>query len=417
MSNYDPLDSEPGVPDKLGVFGGLEERLGLFGGVVSLVLSMVGTGIVAFPFAFGLCGGWTAVLGLAGIAFLAFLSYTMLMQCTARMGVTSYGGLMPAIPKGWTYYADASLWLLLVLATTAYILIVADMIRTLILGSSTDLPLLLSDGVLFASICLVVFPLCLARSFHGLACVNTYCSCAILTVVAAIMWKCYQLSQDESNFAPARPTGLSLMLAAPILGNAMFGHMNIAQVYAELTLESKKHAHVVPLIACIAVFVLYSAVGLSGYLAFGRSVGPDVIADIARRHGSQDYIVVLMQVLLVTYILCKLPLLVMPLRSITLSYVTPGKNPNAVSLPVNAGVVFGLLTSSYLAALALPHLDLCLEVLGATCVVPMCFTVPARLAWSCVEPRPTASCIILGVSGLCISALSMIAIVYKDEQA
>jgi len=414
MSNYDPLDSEPGVPDKLGVFGGLEERLGLFGGVVGLVLSMVGTGIVTFPFVFGLCSDSMGILVLGTIALLVYLSYTMLMQCTARMGVTSYGGLMPAIPKAWTYYVNASLWLLLVLATTSYILIAADMTRTLILGSSTDLPLLLSDGVLFALICLVVFPLCLARSLHGLALLNMYCTGAILTVVVAIVWKCYTISKESSNFAPAHPTAVSLMLAVSILGNAMFGHMNVVQVYAELTAKTKKHAHVVPLIACIAVFVLYSAVGLSGYLAFGRSVGPDVIADIARRHGSQDYIVVLMQVLLVTFILCKVPLLVMPLRSITLGYVSPGKNPNDVSLSVNLVVVFCLLTSSYLGALALPRLDLCLEVLGATCVVPLCFTVPARLAWSCVEPRPTVASIILGLAGVCISFLTLGAVVIKQ---
>jgi len=416
VEGYECLGEPPGT------WAGVEERLGFLGGAASLAVSMLGTGIVASPYCFALCGclgGPAALLVLGG---LVQLSYASLIRCTSQLRVPSYGGLIErsegahAVPRAWSRYTNVALWLLLILATTACVLISAHIIRSVASQAlhASSPGLLLSNRGLFATILIAIYPLCLATSLHGLSWISTYCSGAILAVVALITWEAYGISSASplpaSEAVQAGTTWSSVLLALPIFGCAMFGHMNIAQIYAELRPSVKPHASKVAFIACAFVMVLYLAVGVVGYMAFGKNTEADVVSQIAAVRG-QSRVVTSIQALLASFIVLKTPLIILPLRTLTLAILCLDINSGDLSAGKNAALTLALLVCVYCMALALPDLGKLLELLGAVCVMPLCFVVPARLSWAVEEPRRTVSCLVMGLAGLLVSALSLVSMV------
>mmetsp|Transcript_117373 Transcript_117373/g.374057 ORF Transcript_117373/g.374057 Transcript_117373/m.374057 type:complete len:445 (+) Transcript_117373:19-1353(+) len=395
---------------------GIEQRLGTAGAIQTLVVSMLGTGIVAFPYGFALCGYIVGPLALVFMGYLAHLSYISLVRCTAATHSASYGGLLEEIPGAWKGYTDVALWLLLVLVLTAYVLIAGDIIRS-VAGSMSadvqDLPML-QNPVLFAIILVTVFPLSLFKSLAGLSVISTYCSCAILVVVGLIVWEAYAAyvadPPSEELAVTAGAKAGSVMLAVPIFACAMFGHMNISQVYAELKPELKARAPFISAAACLIVAALYLLIGAVGYAAFGRGAATDVVTQIAARGGESGSVLAI-QALLGSFIVLKMPLAVLPLRNLSLELMMPGKDPASVSGCVNAGLTATLLGAVYLAVMLIPDLGKVLELLGAICVVPLTFVVPARLAWTLEVPRPTLRCVLLAGTGVVASVLSVAVVV------
>lgn len=403
---------DPGDAPEL--WAGAEQRLGFFGATVSLAVSMLGTGIVAFPYSFALCGYVVGPIALAFIGFLGYLSYVSLIRCTAKMRVASYGGLLGAIPKVWGHYTNIALWFLLIFATTAYVLIAADTIRSTSLKGLGGESVILQNHVLFALILAVIYPTCLARSVRGLSAVSAYCSSAVLAVVVLIIWKAYCIYTDSPPLGDLGMTAStepgSILLAVPILGSAMFGHMNISQIYAELHPKVKPLASAVALAACLGVVALYLVVGCVGYAAFGRGAKADVVAQIAASSG-EDPAVVAAQGLLASFIVLKTPFLILPLRNLTVSLLAPSANAMELPLRAHAGLTLALLACVYAAAVALPDLGKVIEILGAVCAIPLSFVVPARLSWSIEVPRPATACLLLAGAGSLASVLSLTAIV------
>jgi len=407
-----------------GAWAGQKENLGFWPAVVSLSVSMMGTGIVAFPFAFALCGyvGGPAALCLFGT--MAFQSYSALLRCTALAREVSYGELVARAGSWWQRYTTWALWVLLVMANAAYVIIAAHVIRSVALQDAVGEapPMWLSNAVLFALIVAVIFPLCLTTSLQGLSLVTTYCSFAIFAVTGIIIWRCTEIlltSPPAPSSGPKAVTEpLPVLLALPIVSCGMFGHMNIGQIYGEMLPGVKPRANLVALTACVIVIAFYAAVGFAGYAAFGQDAQSDIVAQLAA-HDREGLLVSVGQTLLTSFIVLKTPLVVFPLRAVTLGLLAPlgGQGPGGPrrrsaslkELPRggNAALTAGLLACIYLVAVALPALDTLLEVLGALAVVPLCFVVPARISWAMETPRRSALCIGLGSVGAVVSALSL----------
>jgi len=294
------------------------------------------------------------------------------------------------------------------------VLIASDIIKSSLgHGSSKDMPLILQNHVLFAVILLVMLPLCLAKSFNGVKLISTYCTFAILTVTFLIVWRCLQVAVGDTLPQSTAPTASaaapSVVLALPLFGCAMFGHMNMSQIYAELRPDAKQHAPMVSLAACTITLVVYMLVGGTGYAAFGRTATPDVVAQIAL-HCGETADVAIMHSLMASFVVLKTPLLILPLRSLTLQLLDPTLKPNEVPAGRHFLLTLTLLACVYLAAVVLPKLDRLLEILGALFVVPLCFIVPAKLSWAIEVPRPSLKCITLGVFGTAASLLSLVAV-------
>merc|ERR1712061_452072 len=101
----------------------------------------------------------------------------------------------------------------------------------------------------------------------------------------------------------------------------------MSQIYAELRPEAKQHAPMVSLAACTGTLCLYLLVGAVGYAAFGRTAMPDVVAQIAL-HCGESADIAFLHSLLASFVVLKTPLLILPLRSLTLQVLDPELKPS-----------------------------------------------------------------------------------------
>lgn len=169
----------------------------------------------------------------------------------------------------------------------------------------------------------------------------------------------------------------------------------------------KPQARNVVLVACVSAAVLYLIVGLIGYAAFGRETQSDIIAQISA-HSGEDGFIMIIQSVLASFIIFKTPLLVLPLRNLSIGIVSPTTNPIELVAWKHILLTFGLLTCVYIATIALPLLGTVLAVNGAVCVIPLTFVVPARVSWSIEVPRPAVRCLVLALTGIVSSIISLV---------
>eukprot|EP00929_Paragymnodinium_shiwhaense_P080078 TRINITY_DN41746_c0_g1_i1.p1 TRINITY_DN41746_c0_g1~~TRINITY_DN41746_c0_g1_i1.p1 ORF type:complete len:450 (-),score=47.46 TRINITY_DN41746_c0_g1_i1:106-1389(-) len=405
-------------------FAGLDEQLTFLEAMFSLVLSMLGAGVVAFPYCYNLCGYVLGSLLLIFFGCVAWLSYSLLVQSSKATTSASYGDLVEGVPQPWGHFTKLSLWLLLVLVNASYTIIVADIVRSVALTKTAAPSWWLANSYLFAGILLIPFPLCLLKSFHALAGVSSFCSVAIVAAIALMVWELELVREETALIVPTAASRTPIqqesdvapfVLAIPIVAVSMFGHMNMSQIYAELKPQLKPRANAVAGSACMIVTCVYMAIGVLGYTAFGANAGPDILVSVADWTGGSTGVAII-QMLLAAFLLFKMPLIVLPLRAVTHSIVSPDGNRD-LSTGSHALLTFALMFASYLATIALPNLDTLLEVMGALCVIPISFIVPARIAWSHITPRPMWQCIALGAVGVSSSVLSIVQLVSKHAHS
>merc|ERR1719469_636280 len=170
-----------------------------------------------------------------------------------------------------------------------------------------------------------MFPLCLTKSFADVSWVTTYCTCAMFSVVGIIICRCVAISINSPPAPESTPgvgtSAANVVLALPILGCVMFGHMNVGQIYGELLPSVKPKANLVALTSCSLVIVLYLGIGIAGYMAFGSEAWPDIVAQLAN-HDHGGVTMSACQVLLASFIVLKTPLLLIPLRGISIDLLS-----------------------------------------------------------------------------------------------
>lgn len=413
------LDVQVGSIQDVGTFAGVEQKLGFWSAVFSLAISMIGAGVVASPFAIAACGYIVGPAVLVMICVLSYFSYTMLVNCTRSGVVSSWGDLLAKyLSPAWVMYANVSLVLMLNLALSAYLVISGNVIRSAT-SILTPPAVLMTDGVLFAILLLIMLPFVLAKSLQGLAKLANVCTVALFAVVALIIFECIRVCRMGFPYSQAGPTPKmqAPLVAVPIFASACFGHMNMSQIYAEMKPGLKPVAHKVVFAAILGAAVIYMSIGMMGYMAFGSSVNSDVVLQLAASGAASAdswlpswVVVAVIHTCLAMFLILKCPLLVLPTRSIVLGLL--GQNAADVSQKMHVSATLGVLGVAYAGAILLPQLSLILGVLGATVVIPMCFIVPPRLAWEHEVPRRTGLCIVVAVVGFLATALSLVQCAY-----
>merc|ERR1719398_166539 len=82
--------------------------------------------------------------------------------------------------------------------------------------------------------------------------------------------------------------------------------------------------------------MLYTAIGLIGYSAYGKAVKDDVVMDIGMYEDKTEAVVATIQVLLAFFIILKTPMLILPTRGVVMTLL--GKNASELYLSSQASM-------------------------------------------------------------------------------
>lgn len=384
----------------------VEETLSFWGAVGSLLVSMLGPGIVAYPFAISLCGYTLGPVVLIMFCTFAYESYCALLRCTKKLETASYDGLLSLLPSAWGHCANASLAVLLILACSMYILVAADTLSAI----SANLPgasLLAVNWIRFAVLVVALFPLCLTRTLSGLASVTSFCFACIAVVAVLVVWLCTQQWEGEAahDAVVVKATSPELVLRAiPIFSTSLFGHMNFPRLYAEMKTEVKPQAEAVARTSVVILCCLLLVFGLAGYAVFGQSVQGDILTQLALAQG-ETWSMGAAQALMLLFVILKTPLMVFPMRALVLAAARPGQTLSDLSAVSNVLLTVSLLVCVYAAACLLPNLNIVMTLLGALCCVPLTFIFPARLLHMAEPDKGPWRSGLLGFVGVAISGM------------
>lgn len=370
--------------------------LSFSGAALILFCTAVGAGVVAMPRAFSFSGWIAGMVALVVSAALSNLSLSCLFKCAQNhRGPSTYQSLVQKhLPTGLSFFVEIAVALLLLGAVGTMLLLTMHVWESVELA--TGIALLPQSHMPWAIFILATL-LCLPRNFadlQGLSVVNV---CSTLTVIILI---CFESSRVDSSGMPGTvwrtwlpapgfssstsPTGLLAALSIILYG--FFCQIQAPQLYSELQPSVRQNASLVGVVASTACCIIYVAVGVLGYAAFGVKTESDILAQLTKLNPG-NHRLCLAQVLFGLVLLLSTPLVLAPLRSMLLRSLA--KDPHGlveaqdVSSEVHIATTSSILALAMVIALNVPGVDFIMGILGATCVVFLALIVPGLLTLRC----------------------------------
>lgn len=249
---------------------------------VTLVLTSVGSGVFALPFAFSLAGVGCGALLAALLAGLSWLSGYALIRCCEETRCFSYEELMVAAwgSRG-AVLMEVLIVVLLVGAMAAMITLIADALPAAQQLLLSQAPAQGGDAVMCAVLLLVLFPLSCARSLTALSHFNAFGVLCVFSVCAYVVAHGL-LAEDGGGVLAHRPAfagAAGSMRALPIVMLSYCMHVQVPPVYGELERRSVRRfsgALAAQTVSCLALYLL---MGVCGLRLFGpeESVPGDVL--------------------------------------------------------------------------------------------------------------------------------------------
>eukprot|EP00768_Dysnectes_brevis_P003009 gnl/Dysnectes_brevis/2181_a2540_2175.p1 GENE.gnl/Dysnectes_brevis/2181_a2540_2175~~gnl/Dysnectes_brevis/2181_a2540_2175.p1 ORF type:complete len:459 (+),score=155.06 gnl/Dysnectes_brevis/2181_a2540_2175:90-1466(+) len=322
-SQLDTIDSEPKIA---------QGNSSVYSSIFNLSNTIVGSGVLTIPFDLQ-CTGYG--LGMAGLIFVAccsLFSFYMLSFASKRTGLFSYRDIGAALfgPR-----AGLLVELLVVVYTT---------------GSCCSYPIIMRDNMFwwdpsdptqhtYTIICmwivvaLIVFPLALLPKLDFLRFTSLAALLSVLYIVFVIIVFYLEVNVFGTvvlDPAPGPPQAInsdlvSVFTAFPLLGVAFTAHYNCLNVYAELKERSLARMNKVIGGTGSIIIVLYSAMGMFGYLTFTDLTQDDILKNFAQLPNPSLYVNFANICMLFT-IIFSFPMVSFALRKSLLSLVFPKKH-------------------------------------------------------------------------------------------
>ncbi|OVA17229.1 Amino acid transporter [Macleaya cordata] len=401
------------------------------GAVFNVSTSIIGAGIMSIPATLKVLGVIPAIILILVIAILSDVSVDFLLKFTNSGKSTTYAGVM-----GESFGRVGSVVLQICVMITnlgsliIYLIIIGDVLCGTGIsqsegeeGSTVHLGILQewfgihwwnsrSVAILFIVI-FVMLPLVLLKRVESLrftSAISVFLAVvfvAVSTVMAiSALWegktKSPKLLPDLANQA----SFLQLFTAVPVIVTAFTFHFNVHPIGAELSKPSDMIRAVrISLLLCAAI---YCAVGFFGYLLFGDSTMPDILANFDQNFGSTVGSL-LNDTVRLSYALHLI--LVFPLLNFSLRVNIDGllfpKWPLLASHTARfIPLTCILLVFIYIAAIAIPNIWYFFQFIGSTTALCLAFIFPGAIVLRDVHGISTRRDRILAVVMIALAVIA-----------
>ncbi|KAI3974699.1 hypothetical protein MKX01_004428 [Papaver californicum] len=373
------------------------------GAVFNVSTSIIGAGIMSIPATLKVLGVIPAVLLILFIAVLSEVSVDFLLRFTSSGKSTSYAGVMD---ESFGRVGSVGLQICIMVATLGTLIIYLIIIGDVLCGTGTTE----SGGVIvehlgifqewfgthwwnsrtFALLFMVIFviaPLVLLKRVESLrfSSAISILLALVFVVISTVMaisalWagktKTPKLVPDLVNTS----SYFELFTAVPVIVTAFTFHFNVHPIGNELNKSSDMVSAVrISLVLCATIYI---AVGFFGYLLFGDTVLPDILANFDQNFGSKVGSVLNDTVRLsyALHLVLVFPLLNFALRINIDGLIFPKSWPLLASHNIRyLSLTFFLLAVIYIAAIAIPNIWYFFQFMGSTTALCLAFIFPGAI--------------------------------------
>ncbi|KAL6772315.1 hypothetical protein ACKKBG_A29755 [Auxenochlorella protothecoides x Auxenochlorella symbiontica] len=413
--------------------------------IVTLINSSVGVGVLSLPYAFR-AAGWVG--GLALLAFVATVeAFTLyvLSRYAEHTDAVTYAIVVRRMlgPRASMFLAGV-LMVYLFGSCVAYLIIFGDCLHPLVLGALGDHWFTHRNAVLPFFSAVLMFPLCLPRTLDAIVGVSAVALYGIVAMVGIVTYRnAGIIAVEPSPWAEVQPFNVSLdaLAAVPIIIFGMQCHAQVITVFNELEERPRLVKNLFPsglfrlrgsdeeedgaqdavvegvadgtgaeteseagprqsgksrklrgmrrvVMAAIGLTAAgYSAIGLTGYLAFPHSAQSNILNNFSRRDGLMQLcraLVGLMKV--VSY-----PINHHPARTCTQDVVAALTGHRPDSAAFNFAHAAGFYLATLAVALAVSDLGQVFKVVGGTNGAFLILGLPGALLMKYASDKALAS--------------------------
>ncbi|RZC55799.1 hypothetical protein C5167_014648 [Papaver somniferum] len=386
------------------------------GAVFNVSTSIIGAGIMSIPATLKVLGVIPAVLLILFIAVLSEVSVDFLLRFTSWGKSTTYAGLM-----GESFGRAGSVGLQICIMVTTlgtliiYLIIIGDVLcgtaNTVSKGVTVEHLGILQEWFgthwwntrTFALLFMVISSLprsCCLNAFkyseliygvHDDAESLRFSSAvsillAVVFVVISTVMAISALWAGKTNSPKLVPdlvnssSYFELFTAVPVIVTAFTFHFNVHPIGNELNKSSDMVSAVrISLVLCATIYI---AVGFFGYLLFGDSVLPDILANFDQNFGSKVGSVLndVVRLSYALHLVLVFPLLNFALRINIDGLIFPKSWPLLASHNIRfLSLTFFLLAIIYIAAIAIPNIWYFFQFMGSTTALCLAFIFPGAI--------------------------------------
>ncbi|XP_061375034.1 amino acid transporter AVT6C-like [Gastrolobium bilobum] len=367
------------------------------GAVFNVATSIIGAGIMSIPAIMKVLGVIPGFAMILIVALLAEVSVDFLMRFTNSGETTTYAGVMKeALGPPGALAAQVCVIITNVGGLILYLIIIGDVLSGKQNEGEVHLGILQQwfgtqwwnsrEFALLFTLVLVMLPLVLYRRVESLkysSAVSTLLAvvfvgvCCWLAIVALVQGKTQtprlfpQLDHQTSFF--------DLFTAVPVVVTAFTFHFNVHPIGFELAKPSDMTTAV--RLALMLCAVIYSTIGLFGYLLFGDSTQSDILINFDQNADSAigSLLNNLVRVSYALHIMLVFPVVNFSLRANIDEVLFPKKPLLATDNKRFVILTLVLLVFCYLAAIAIPDIWYFFQFLGSTSAVCLAFIFPGTI--------------------------------------
>lgn len=284
-----------------------------FGAIFIVCNAALGAGLLNFPHAYAMAGGWPICLGMQiAVMLLATVGLHYLAAGSREHSVTTYQEVVKhmAGPK----FGLLSMIFIIVYTYGCCItfeIVLGDQLGAIFEAIVPDAAnkWYLSRQFLISILSItLIFPLCFPKDIGFLrhAALLGFCSCLFVVCVVVVRYFVPMDGYIPPANIPEKPQSFtSLLSAIPSLLFAYQCHVSAVPVYASMRQKSANSWLTVVTISLILCCIVYTLTGTFGYLTFGADVNNDILVS----YSASDPLVIAARVLMAVAMLTSYPIL------------------------------------------------------------------------------------------------------------
>jgi len=368
---------------------------------LTLIMSVVGTGLLSLPATMKCIGVLPGVGTLALVALLMIFTGELMLRChlASPSHCDSYEALTKrcfAVSQS-PYLAGREKWATQIVNLVNSLGIFGGCCAYMAIAKNT-LPKLkyrlrLDDSLWFWSdyfvtgvlVTCISFPLCLKKNIASLRFSSVFGFCFSIYMIAIISFRGFgDILNGDAKWAEIecahRGEFTSLVIAISVFNFSFVFHFNIIPLYTSLHPESRNPKTMRRIIIFTVIFCafIYAAVAVSGFALYGAATQDNILNNFE----TNDDVVNTARIAIVACCYLCLPLLEHPLRGSMSAFLGLGNSKfNRIML------TFVLLVSQYCVSILIPSIETIFSLTGGTAVVGFCYVFPVLFALALLSNR------------------------------
>uniref|UniRef100_A0ABM5EU03 Solute carrier family 38 member 8 isoform X1 n=1 Tax=Pogona vitticeps TaxID=103695 RepID=A0ABM5EU03_9SAUR len=298
------------------------------GAVFILLKSALGAGLLNFPWAFSKAGGTLpAVLVELGSLIFLISGLVVLGYATSISTQTTYQGVVREIcGSSVGKLCEVCFILNLFMISVAFLRVVGDQLEKLcdsfypnetLSGGSSRQHWFMDHRFTLSILCiLVIFPLSVPREIgfqKYTSIIGTLAACYLMLVtVVKYYLRTDHVAKHEHHRSPEVSSWASMSSVIPTICFGFQCHEACVAIYSSMANRKLSHWVVVSVMSMLFCLLIYSLIGLYGYLTFGA----DVAADLLMSYPGNDVMVIIARLLFGVSIVTIYPIVLLLGRSV-----------------------------------------------------------------------------------------------------